>query len=264
MASDDKWVIAESDDEFLTRQGANKRERALAAGILDGVSPARIGEVAGYGAGRSSDPEKRRQNWSAAVSRAAKRGGQVVTRIQALIDALRHFRQHGEGPKVAAELEVLEKLSTVIRGSSDAHVISDGKALLESYRRGLVQTKVTVKDFVATFVANVGAERTRRGFEELGAGHLIYAAPDLFLEQKTLEYDNEQRSDERRAGDDSRNFNSRGLRGVSDDAAGKMDRGSGIAGGAGAGQRSVSSRDIEGRLSELEKLELKKLQEARP
>jgi len=254
MASDDKWVIAESDDEFLKRQGANKRERVLAAGILDGVSPARVGEIAGYGAGRSNDPEKRRANWSAAVSRAAKRGGQVVPRIQALIDALRHFRQHGEGPKVAAELEVLEKLSTVIRGSSDAQVISAGKALLESYRRGLVQTKVTVKDFVATFVAKVGAERTRRGFEEFGCGHLIYAAPDLFLE---MEDDNE-RPNERCVGDDSRNLGGGRLRGVSDDAAGKMDRRPENAGGAGAGQRSVGSGDIEGRLSELEKLEVQK------
>jgi len=255
VASADKWVIDPSDDEFLTRQGASRRERVLAAGILDGVSPARIGEVAGYGAGRSNDPEKRRANWSAAVSRAAKRGGQVVTRIQALIDALRHFRQHGEGPKVAAELEVLEKLSTVIRGSSDAQVISAGKALLESYRRGLGQTQVTTKDFVATFVAKVGAERTRRGFEELDAGHLIYAALDLFLEQKKME-DGNERPDERRAGDDPRNLDSGGLRGVSDDAARKMDRGSENAGGAGAGERPVGSRDVEGRISELEKLEV--------
>ena len=177
MANSFTWNIAPSDDEFLKRQGASRRERILAAGFADGVPPARIGEIAGYGAGKSNDPEKRRANWSAAVSRAAKRGGQVVPRIQALIDALRHFRQHGEGPKVADELEVLEKLSTVIRGSSDAQVISAGKALLESYRRGLGQTQVTAKDVVSHFVAKVGPTAAREGFRLLGAENLVPLVP---------------------------------------------------------------------------------------
>ena len=167
MASNDKWVIAESDREFLTRQGATEREAILAAGIADGVPPWRIGEIASYGAGKSNDPEKRRQNWSAAVSRAAKRGGQVVTRIQALIDALKHFRSHGEGPKVAEEREVLEKLSTVIRGSADASVISAARTLLESYRRDRVQKQQTAEEIVAATVAHVGLEKARIGIEAL-------------------------------------------------------------------------------------------------
>ena len=71
MANGDNWDIDPFDDDFLRRQGANRRERILAAGFADGVPPWRIGEVADYGAGKSSAPEKRRQNWSAAVSRAA-------------------------------------------------------------------------------------------------------------------------------------------------------------------------------------------------
>ena len=172
MANNDTWNIAPSDRDFLSLQGANQREAVLAAGIVDNVPPWRIGEVAGYGAGRSSDPEKRRQNWSAAVSRAARRGGQVVTRIQALIDALKHFRTNGEGPKVAGEREVLEKLSTVIRGSGDASVISAARTLLESYRRDRVQKQVTAAEIVARFVAAVGPEATRDGLRLLGAGNL--------------------------------------------------------------------------------------------
>ncbi len=134
MANNDTWNIDPSDCKFLSHQGANQREAVLAAGILDNVPPWRIGEVAGYGAGRSSDPDKRRQNWSAAVSRAAKRGGQVIPRIQALIDALNHFRTHGEGPKVADEREVLERLSTIARTSSDSVAIQAAKGLLEFHR----------------------------------------------------------------------------------------------------------------------------------
>lgn len=167
MANNDTWDIDPSDRDFLSHQGANQREAVLAAGILDNVPPWRIGEVAGYGAGRSSDPEKRRQNWSAGVSRAAKRGGQVVPRIQALISALEHFRQHGEGPTVAGEREVLEKLSTVIRGSGDASVISAARTLLESYRRNRVQKEQTAEQIVAATVARVGLEKARIGIEAL-------------------------------------------------------------------------------------------------
>lgn len=174
MANNDTWNIDPSDREFLTGQGANRREVILAAGIVDGVPPWRIGEVAGYGAGRSSDPEKQRQNWSAAVSRAAKRGGQVVARIQALIDALKHFRTNGEGPKVADEREVLEKLSNVIRGSVDATVISAARALLDSYRRNRVQKQHTAEEVVAMIVARVGVERTREAFELLDMKSLLY------------------------------------------------------------------------------------------
>ena len=163
MANSDTWNIDSSDREFLTRQGATEREAILAAGLADGVPPWRIGEVASYGAGKSNNPEKQRQNWSAAVSRAAKRGGQVVTRIQVLIDALKHFRTNGEAPKLAAEREVLEKLSNVIRGSNDATVISAARALLESYRRDRVQVHLTAEQVVKMFVVSVGIEKTRIG-----------------------------------------------------------------------------------------------------
>lgn len=176
MANDDNWDITEPDREFLTRQGANQREAILAAGLVDGVPPWRIGEIAGYGAGKSNDPGKRRANWSAAVSRAAKRGGQVVTRIQALIDALKHFRQHGEGQKLAGEREVLEKLSTVIRGSGDASVISAARTLLESYRRDRVQKELSPEEVVRITVANVGLEKARIGIEALAPNLLCFLA----------------------------------------------------------------------------------------
>ena len=179
VANNDTWNIEPSDREFLTRQGATEREAILAAGLIDGAPPWRIGEIANYGAGKSNNPEKRRQNWSAAVSRAAKRGGQVVPRIRALIDALKHFRQHGEGPTVAGEREVLEKLSTVIRGSGDASVISAARTLLESYRRDRVQKQPTATEIVARFIAAVGPEATRDGLSLLGAGHLAVLVPEV-------------------------------------------------------------------------------------
>ena len=264
MANDDIWVVAESDDDFLRRQGATEREIVLAAGILDGISPARIGEVAGYGAGRSSDPEKQRQNWTSAVSRAAKRGGQVVTSIQVLIDALKNFRQHGEGPKVALAREVLEKLSTVVRRSSDAQVISAGKALLEEYRRNPVKA-VTAKQVLKQLVAKIGPVRTKLGLELHGHDNLIHGSPELFegvdydprltkLVQELLEDDDgKSRPVARCAGDDSGNLDSGGSRRVGDDAAREVDRGPENAGSAGAGQRRDGSRDVERRLSELEK-----------
>ena len=180
MASNDTWNIDPSDREFLTRQGATEREAILAAGLIDGAPPWRIGEIANYGAGKSNNPEKRRQNWSAAVSRAAKRGGQVVPRIRALIDALKHFRQHGEGPTVAGEREVLEKLSTVIRGSGDASVISAARTLLESYRRDRVQEHLTAAQVVKMFVVRVGIEKTRIGIEAL-APNLLYFLAEVDL-----------------------------------------------------------------------------------
>ena len=167
MASNDIWNIDPSDFDFLSRQGANQREAVLAAGFLDGVPPWRIGEIAGYGAGKSNDPEKQRQNWSAAVSRAAKRGGQVIARIQVLIDALSHFRQHGEGPKLAREREILEKLSSVIRGGADASVISAARTLLESYRRDRVKEQHTAEEIVAMTVARFGIEKARIGIGAL-------------------------------------------------------------------------------------------------
>jgi len=176
MASNDIWDINPSDREFLTRQGATEREAILAAGLVDGVPPWRIGEVAGYGAGRSSDPEKHRQNWSAAVSRAAKRGGQVVPRVRALIDALKHFRQHGEGPKVADEREILEKLSTVIRSSSDSQVISAARTLLESYRRDRVPKQLSAEEIVWVIVARVGREKARIGIEALTPNLLCFVS----------------------------------------------------------------------------------------
>ena len=176
MANNDKWNIDPSDREFLTRQGATEREAILAAGLVDGVPPWRVGEIASYGAGKSNDPEKRRKNWAAAVSRAAKRGGQVVARIQALIDALKHYRTDGEGPKVAGEREVLEKLSTVIRGSGDSQVISAARTLLESYRRDRVQKQHTAEQVVAMTVAHVGIEKARIGIEALAPSLLCLVA----------------------------------------------------------------------------------------
>ena len=257
MARNDNWTLDPSDDGFLVRQGANGRERVLAAGSLDGVSPARIGEVAGFGGGKSNDPEKQRKHWSSAVSRAAKRGGQVIPRIQVLIDALRDFRTHGEGPQLALEREVLEKLSVVIRGSNDATVISAARTLLDSYRRDGGQTRITAADVVNIFVRQVGAERTLRGLQELDAGHLIHAAPELFedyearLERLENEY-GKHGSAARGAGDDAGNLNGRGLRKTGDDAAGKVDERLGNVGRVDSGERPDSSREIDGRLGKLE------------
>ena len=173
MANNDKWVIAEADDKFLTGKGANKRERIFAAGFLDSVPPWRIGEVCGYGAGKSSDPEKLRQQWTAAVSRAAKDGGSVVPRIQGYIDSLEHFRDHGKGPKVCNEHEVREKLSDVIRSGANAQVVSAAKAILESYRRDGGLEKLSKETVIAIIVARVGLEKAFGGVEAL-APNLLY------------------------------------------------------------------------------------------
>ena len=268
LADNDKWVVADSDREFLTRAGANPRQVILAAGFADGAPMWRIGEVAGYGAGRSSDPEKRRHSWVAAVSRAAKDSGSIVPRIQHYINLLKHFRTHGEGPQIADEREILQALSATMRSSSDSQVVSSAKALLESYRRDGGQRKVTAKQVVKLLITRVGPVRAKLVLELYGCTNLILRVPELFegveydprltkLIQELLEDGNEQsRPVARRAGDDTRNLDSGGLRRDSDDAAGKMDRGLENAGGAGAGQRRDGIRDVEERIGKLEKLKL--------
>ena len=167
MANDGNWVPAPSDLEFLARQGANEREAVLAAGLLDGAPAWRIGEVAGYGAGLSGDPEQERRNWAAAVSRATKRSGSYIPRIASLIDALRRFRTHGDAPPLASEREIQEKLSAVLRSSSDSQVIAAAKALLESLRRDQGSKRPNATELVDGVVARVGIEKARVGIAAL-------------------------------------------------------------------------------------------------
>jgi len=162
----DAWTPDPKEVNFLSGQGATEREATLAIGFTDGVPPWRIGQLAGYGAGRSRDEDKRRHCWAAAVSRAARRGGSVVPRIQGLIDRLKYFREHGEAPGIANEQEILERLSNVIRTSRDSSVVTAARELLNYHGRGTPKN-FAFQDLTVELIRRVGLERARIGFEAL-------------------------------------------------------------------------------------------------
>ncbi len=231
--------------------------------LVDSIAPWQAGRAAGFSGGTTTDESKRKNNWASAFSKATKHNKKILPHIAALQERLLQFRTDGGATKSISWKDKLDRCEWLIQYGTPSESLRAVE--LHNKMQGLKDSTPTMKDSLFKFVAKVGAERTRRALEELDIGHFIYEAPDLFLEQKKMEDDNEKsRPAARRAGDDPRNLDSGGSRRVGDDAARKMDQGSGIAGGAGAGQRSVDGGAIEGQLSELEKLELKKLQEARP
>ena len=236
----------------------------VAIGDMDSVTPWQIGRAAGFSGGTRTDEATRRSNWASAASKATKLNKKTLPHIAALRERLAQFRSDGGDPKSISWKDKLDRCEWLIQYGTpseslravELHNKMAGKGDSGSSRLGQI---------ISQMIADVGLERVRRGFEELGYGSLKHKYPDLLLEQKTLENDNEESGPaEWRAGDDPRNLASGGARRVSDDAAGEMDRGPKITGGADPGERSDGSRDIAGRLSKLEKLEVpRKLQEAR-
>jgi len=256
------WTPDPKEVEHLALFGT-EAHAIVAIGDTDSVLPWQIGRAAGFSGGTTSDEAKRRANWASAASKATKLNKKILPHIAALRERLVQFRTDGGGPKSISWKDKLDRCEWLIQYGTPSESLRAVE--LHNKMQGLNDSTPNATDYVATFVAKVGAERTRRGFEELGAGHLIYAAPDLFTVDEyearltKLEEDNGKSGPAARcAGDDPRNLDGGGSRGIGDDAAGKMDRGPKITGGAGAGERSDGSRDIDGRLSELENLEMEK------
>ena len=98
MASDDRdWVPDPKEVEYLSAFGTEQRA-ILAIGYETGVPAWKIGKAAGFSAGRITDEAKRRSNWAAAASRAAKRNRKLLPEIVALQEQLRRFREDGGEP----------------------------------------------------------------------------------------------------------------------------------------------------------------------
>ncbi len=109
-------------------------------------------------------------------------------------------------------------------------------------------TRIIAADVVKNYVRKVGAERTRRGLEELDEGHLIYAAPELFKDNdngKSGPYAG-------RVGDDLGNSEGGRSCRTGDDVTREVDRGLGNVGGADAGKRRDDCREVDERLEQLE------------
>ncbi len=261
----DEWTAPSREVEYLTPFGTGRfamLQAIVAIGYHDQIEAWLIGQAAwlawgkkkgsGFSPGTTTDETLRRKNWASCASKARHKWN-----LDTLTDQLVRFREDGGKPQSVSWQQMIARCD---------HLILHGSAG-ESLRAIELKTKLTGKgdsdssrlgQGISQLIAEVGLERVRRGLEELGCGSLTYKYPNLFMENGN------ERPNERRAGDDPRNLDGRRLRRVGDDAAREMDRRPGIADGADPGERSDGSRDIEGRLSKLEKLEVpRKLQEAR-
>ena len=265
----DERVAAANEVEYLTPFGVGpyaKLQAIVAIAYHDEVEPWLIGQAAwlawdkkkgsGFSPGTTQDETKRRANWASCANKALHKWG-----LRARMDELKCLRESGGKRQSVTWEQMIDRV--------DHHIFHSKPG--ESMRAIELKIKLTgnkdtgsAAKFVEQMVIQVGPERTRRGLEELGYGHLIYALPDAFivkdydarltnLEQKRLEEGNEQsRPAARRAGDDSRNLDRGGSRGVGDDAAREVDAGSSNAVGAGTSERPVSSREINERLKRSE------------
>ncbi len=259
----DEWTAPSREVEHVTPFGTGRfamLQAIVAIGYHDEIEPWLIGQAAwlawgkkkgsGFSPGTTTDEITRRKNFASCASKARHKWN-----LSALTEQLVRFREDGGKPNSVSWQQMIERCD---------HLIIHGSAG-ESLRAIELKVKLTGKgddsgrlvgEALKRLVAEVGQERIRHGLAELGFDPLIHKYPDLFevedLEQKTEEGNEQSRPAARRAGDDSRNFNSGGSRRVGGDAARKMDQGSGNAGGADTSQRSVGSGDIEGRLSELD------------
>ena len=117
-----------SDLNWLKKNARNERDALLVYFLEQGLSMAEVGERAGFSGGLNADREK--ATYAAAVSRAA-----ASDRIRSLRQAYRVYREHGD-VAVAPEQEVLQRLTTIMRTSTDGAAITASKGLLEYHRRG--------------------------------------------------------------------------------------------------------------------------------
>ena len=175
------WLIDKSELAFLSGL-TDERTAILVLGLVDekrlNLKRWEIGLRAGYSAGRTDDDEKRRSALSAAISRATKRGGTELPHISRLKEQLRHYREHGQAPGMADEKEILERLSAVIRTSSDSAVVSAAKTVLDHHRRGYRQ-ELGAEEVVYQCVVRVGHERVQQALELLDMKNLIAFIPEV-------------------------------------------------------------------------------------
>ncbi len=247
----------------LTASGRFAEQKAICAiGYRAEVEPWEIGRAAwlawgerkgsGFSPGVTKNEEKCRLNWASGASKA--RGKWNLKTLQNELD---QFRKDGGKPQSVSWQQMIARCD---------HLILHGSAG-ESLRAIELKTKLTGKgdsdsrqfgQVYRHFVTHVGSDAAREGFILLGMkGWLI--AMELENEQRNRNGDSEGGTANDSSGPEGgRVYGSRG------DAEDALDQQRGTAGGADTSQRPVGGRDIEGRVTELEKLELKKLQEARP
>jgi len=116
------------DLNWLKKHARNERDALLVYYLEKGLPMHGVGEKAGFSGGLI--PERQKASFAAAASRAKNTG-----RIKQLREAYRLYREHGD-VQIAAEQEVLQRLTTIMRTSTDGAAITASKGLLEHHRRG--------------------------------------------------------------------------------------------------------------------------------
>ena len=253
----------EPDQKELSHlEGLGSEQAAvLAIGYLDGISPWMIGERAGYSGGLIDDESKRRSNWAAAASRGAKKNGTVLPEIRGLQEQLERFRKDGGGTFSVSWQQKKERLAYwVMHGGANESIRSTVEHnKMEAEEKGrAAMGQVDLKQIYKRYAFQVGRDATREAFILLGmTGSLNFIDSELENEQRNRNGDSEGDTANDSPGPESgRVYGSRG------DAEDALDQQRRAAGGADTSQRRTGIRDIERRVTKLEKRRdrLKKLE----
>jgi hypothetical protein len=164
----DEWEPSPQELEYLCAFGT-EQEAVLAIGYQDGVEPWRIGKRAGFSGGRIDDEKSRRAQWAAAASRKRRR-----PEVVGLQEHLLRFRQDGGKPfSVSWQQKKARLAHWVLHGAPGESIratVEHNK--MEAEEKGLGLEQLKPDQVVATYVARVGAERTREALELLGLNGL--------------------------------------------------------------------------------------------
>jgi len=120
------------DLNWLKKHARNERDALLVYFLEQGLPMAEVGERAGFSGGLI--PDRQKASYGAAASRAVN-----TTRIKSLREAYRLYKKHGD-VQIANEQEVLQRLTTIMRTSTDGAAITASKGLLEHHRRGATRS----------------------------------------------------------------------------------------------------------------------------
>ncbi len=129
--------------EWLRRRSSNRRTADFVHALDElGLSPIEAARKAGYSAGRSEEPKAQNVTLSTTASRALK--SRRVERLRKDFDDYRTKKNGEQEPEIASQEEVLATLTKVLRSSKDAAVVQSATRLLDAFKRGASQPKVTL------------------------------------------------------------------------------------------------------------------------